>query len=487
MRKLNGKNKLYIAIFSVIILLIVGILIISLMLSRKNLKTVYNVSSNSVVFDSETNLIDTSSGGEVAKRWNDEFYYINKDDNSYQIGNNPVIYEKSKGEIQIFGDNYQVYPDGSIVKNSDVTIISDIKKNSFYKLSDRVYLIISPEIYNEDKSIYTSVYLIVYIDKKGNASVLNDSINLKTINPMTLTFDDYTFDIANEKLLIKEAVIDLKQVIGSTNEYVAKVAGTETNINVDLKDFVNKYNNLVNSFQQYADNNVLNVGSNQQITNNNVIINNNNSNNSNSGNKVNNSLNIMKKVSLRGAISYPSYIDVTYMVSDIEDKYQAVYLLVTGVIDDVQTTEKIILDKYASTYRINGLSPKHEYSISLGYVERVKGLDGNYVAQDAIEDVINVRTTKSNVLLQIEKISKGHVYFNVKMSNHYALESGKISLYADGVYLSSVNIDTIEALKVNGFSSKIPLADGTIMELRLENSIYSGKEVDLNVKKKFIY
>ena len=304
---------------------------------------------------------------------------------------------------------------------------------------------------------------------------------------MTLTFDDYTFDIANEKLLIKEAVIDLKQVIGSTNEYVAKVAGTETNINVDLKDFVNKYNNLVNSFQQYADNNVLNVGSNQQITNNNVIINNNNSNNSNSGNKVNNSLNIMKKVSLRGAISYPSYIDVTYMVSDIEDKYQAVYLLVTGVIDDVQTTEKIILDKYASTYRINGLSPKHEYSISLGYVERVKGLDGNYVAQDAIEDVINVRTTKSNVLLQIEKISKGHVYFNVKMSNHYALESGKISLYADGVYLSSVNIDTIEALKVNGFSSKIPLADGTIMELRLENSIYSGKEVDLNVKKKFIY
>ena len=78
MRKLNGKNKFYIAIFSMIILLIVGILIVSLILSRKNLKTVYNVSSNSVVFDSETNLIDTSSGGEVAKKWNDEFYYISR-------------------------------------------------------------------------------------------------------------------------------------------------------------------------------------------------------------------------------------------------------------------------------------------------------------------------------------------------------------------------------------------------------------------------
>ena len=197
MRKLNGKNKFYIAIFSVIILLIIGILIVSLILSRKNLKTVYNVSSNSVVFDSETNLIDTSSGGEVAKKWNDEFYYVSQDDVSYRIGETPVIYEKSKREVQIFGDNYQVYSDGSIVKNNDVTIITDTKKNSFYKLSDRVYLIIAPEIYNEDKSIFTSVYLIVYIDKKGNASVLNDTINLKTINPMTLIFDNYTFDSRN--------------------------------------------------------------------------------------------------------------------------------------------------------------------------------------------------------------------------------------------------------------------------------------------------
>ena len=486
MRKLNGKNKFYIAIFSVIILLIIGLLIVSLILSRKNLKTVYNVSSNSVVFDSETNLIDTSSGGEVAKKWNNEYYYIDKEDISYRIGNNPVIYEKSKGEIQIFGDNYQIYSDGSIVKNNDVTMISNTKNNSFYKLSDRVYLIVSPEIYNTDKSIYTSVYLIVYIDKKGNASVLNDSINLKTINPMTLTFDDYTFDIANEKLMIKEATIDLKQVIGSTNEYVPKVEGDNTVIDVDMKDFVNKYNNLVNSFQQYTENTVLNVGSNQPITNNNIIVNN-GSGNSNSGNKVQNNLNIMKKASLRGSISYPSYIDVTYIVSDIEDKYQAVYLLVTGVIDDVQTTEKIILDKYANTYRINGLSPKHEYSISLGYVERVKGVDGNYTAQDVIEDVINVRTTKSDVALTIEKISKGHVYFNVKMTKNYALESGSIALYSDGVFISYINIDVNEALKVNGFSSRIPLADGTIMELRLENAIYAGKGVDLNVKKKFVY
>lgn len=497
MRKLNNKNKIYIVIFTIIILIIIGILIFSLTLSQKKLKEVYSISTNSVVFDSESNLIDTSSGGEVVKKWDDLYYYIDKDDISYELGKTSVIYEKSKDEIQIFGDNYQVYSNGSTVKNNDTTVISDIKKVSFYKLSDRVYLIVSPEIYNKDKSIYTSKYLIVYIDKKGNASVLNDSVNLKTINPMSLVFDDYTFDIANEKLMFDDEIIDLKQIIGSTNEYVPveKEEETETEIDVDMKDFVNKYNSLVNSFQQYTENTVLSVGSNQAVSNNNFVVSDGSgsgsgsgsSSNSGSGNKVQNSLNIMKKVSLRGSISYPSFIDVSYVVTDLEDKYQAVYLLVTGVIDDVQTTEKIILDKYATSYRINGLSPKHEYSISLGYVERIKGVDGNYSPSDVIEDVINVRTTKSDIKLSIEKISKGYVYFNVKMTNNYALESGSIALYSDGVFLSKVHINIDESLKSSGFSSKIPLSDGSIMELKLEDAVYSGKNVDLNIKKKFVY
>ena len=294
MRKLNLKNKFYIGIFAIIILLIVGILVCSLFLSQKNGKVVYNVSNNCVIFDSETNLIDTSLGGEVTRKWGNNYYYVNQDKYSYEIGNTPVIYEKTNNEIQIFGDNYQVYSDGSVLKNNDLTVISNSKDSSFFKLSDRVYLIVSPEIYNDDKSIYTSIYLIVYIDKKGNASILNDSINLKTINPMNLLFDDYTFDIANEKLIIKDNVIDLKQIIGSTNEYEEKPKGSDVIFNVDMKDFVTKYNNLVNSFQQYTGSNFP-VGSNQNISNNNFVI---NGNYNNQGNKVNNSVNITKMVSI---------------------------------------------------------------------------------------------------------------------------------------------------------------------------------------------
>ena len=484
MRKLNSKNKLFIVIFSLIVLAIVGILIFSVILSSKKEKSVYNVSNNTIIFDSDSNLIDTSTGGIVTQKWDNNYFYISSDELSYDIGKIPVIYEKTKDEVLVLGDNYQIFSDGSVVENDDITTITDLSVSSFYKLSDRVYLIISPEIYNIDKSIYTSDYLIVYIDKQGNASVYNDVINIKTINPMNLVFDKYTFDIANELLVIDKTNIDLKLINGSTNEY--KPREEADNIKVDYKDLVGSYNELVNSFQQYVDE--VQVGANQVVnnnTNNNVIIN--GSTSGNSGVAATNKTNITKKVSLRGAISYPSFIDVTYMVSDIEDKYQAVYLLVTGVFNGVQGTQKILLDKYSNTYRIMDLSPKNEYSISLGYVEAVTALDGNKSLVDEIEDVINVRTTNTDISLKIDKISRGYVYFNLKMTENFALESGKIVLYSDNSRLRSVNIDVTDALSKSGFSDKMLLNNGNVSELRIEDAVYAGNRIDVDVKKKFVY
>lgn len=484
MRKLNSKNKLFIVIFSLIVLAIVGILIFSVILSSKKEKSVYNVSNNTIIFDSDSNLIDTSTGGIVTQKWDNNYFYISSDELSYDIGKIPVLYEKTKDEVLVLGDNYQIFSDGSVVENDDITTITDLSVSSFYKLSDRVYLIISPEIYNIDKSIYTSDYLIVYIDKQGNASVYNDVINIKTINPMNLVFDKYTFDIANELLVIDKTNIDLKLINGSTNEY--KPREEADNIKVDYKDLVDSYNELVNSFQQYVDE--VQVGANQVVnnnTNNNVIIN--GSTSGNSGVAATNKTNITKKVSLRGAISYPSFIDVTYMVSDIEDKYQAVYLLVTGVFNGIQGTQKILLDKYSNTYRIMDLSPKNEYSIRLGYVEAITALDGNKSLVDEIEDVINVRTTNTDISLKIDKISRGYVYFNLKMTENFALESGKIVLYSDNSRLRSVNIDVTDALSKSGFSDKMLLNNGNVSELRIEDAVYAGNRIDVDVKKKFVY
>ncbi|MBE6145436.1 MAG: hypothetical protein E7171_02320 [Firmicutes bacterium] len=489
MRKLNGRNKIFIIIFSIIVVVMIVILVSAVGIAQKNGSTVYSVSNNSIVFDSETNLIDTSKGGSIKQRWNGTYYYLDINDVEYELGDIPVVYEKSKDKIEIFGQNYLVNKDGSIIEGEEFTEITNYSETQFYKLADREYLIVSPEIYTEDKSIYASKYLLVYLDKKGNASVLNDSINLKTINPLTLVFDKYKFDIANEKLLIDTKNIDLKQVIGSTNEYKEKEHHMNDEVDLDYENLADQYNSLVESFQQYIDDSTLFIdaantifaNANFNVTNSIV------QGTTNSGNTANNLTNITKMVSLRGAIANSTHIDVTYAVSDVGDQYQVVYLLVTGIIDGEETTEKVLLDKYGSTYRIPKLSPRHEYTISLGYIERVKDLAGEWILQDQVEDTINVRTIKPDISIKIDKISKGYVHFTFKMKEEYALEGGSIALYAGDQYINRINIKTLEALSEKGFSSKMKLAEGSILELRLEDAIYNGNLVELNVKEKFTY
>lgn len=523
MRKLNFKNKFFIFIFSGIILIIVFILVYAVKLTGGKGKDVYDVSSNTVIFSKDSSLIDTKSGGKVEKKWNGDFYYTNSKNDTYELGLHPVIYETSNEDVTLFGDSYQVLKGGNISLIKEKITINDKSTSYFYKLQDRLYLIVSGEIYNEDKSIYTNRYLLVNIDKQGNASVLNDMINIKTINPMKLIFGDYTFDIANEKLVVGDKTIDLKTIIGSTNEYVVKEKKEDT-LKYDPNEFIDSYNDLVNDFNKYTTNNNMQIAANNQVeatNNNNTVVTNNNtvitgnssssststtnkSENTSSTNINNNNVNvnasskssketsavnktsILKRVSLRGAVSSTTYIDVTYMVTDPENKYQGVYLLVTGEINGTLKTEKIMLDKYDTTYRITDLSPNSEYSISLGYIEViVDDTTSEKTLADNIEDVINVRTTKTNHTLKIEKISKGYIIFNFKMTENYSFENGDIVLYSDGVESDRLSIDPV-AIKTNsGFSGKLKLSVGTIYELKIENAFYNGKKVNTEITKSF--
>ena len=483
MRKLNNKNKLYILLFSIIICGIIGILVYAVSLSSGKLTSVYEVSNNSVIFDSNTNLLDTKKGGEIAKSWDNQYYYQNED-NKYDIGKESVVFEKLSNEVIIFGENHQVGQDGTITKNKDKTTINNLNISSFYKLSDRKYLIVSNEIYETEKTIYANKYLIVYIDKQGNASVLNDVINIKTINPIQIKFNEYTFDVANEKLIIGKNTIDLKAINGSTNEYSIENEKPKYE-GFDAPSFIEEYNKLVNNFNQYKNNSTINVGGNNQVTNNNFVTNGNSSSSSNAT-SANNSTNINKRVSLRGAVTYTTYIDVSYVVTDPEEKYQAVYLLVTGVRKGEMYTEKVILDKYETKHRVENLDPRSEYSISLGYVE-VTYVDGEKTLTDFVEDVINVRTTKSNAFIEINKIYLGKVDFKFKMSKTYALESGRIVLLADGEEVDSIYINTTEALSENGFNASLNLTDTDMFELKLIDAMYNGNTVTLDVNKKFVY
>ncbi len=493
---LNLKNKIYLFIFSLIIIAIIALLVVSAVTSTRNKNTTkYEISTNGVVFAEDTNKVDTSLGGSIEKRWDNNFYFIDTESKNYDLGIISVVYEKASEIIKIFGNSYRVSETGNVTTNKDYFDISNLKEISFYKLKDRMYLIVSPEIYTEDKTVYTNKYLIVYLDKQGNASLLNDALNIKTINPMTLVFGEYSFDIANEKLIIDKKSIDLKLINGSTNEYDPDKAGKKIDYN-DMKRLTGAYNKLVGDFNQYAENANLALSSSYNgIVTNNYYIKQVSNNTSNIGDaiekqikKAENKTTITKRVSLRGTVTSSTYIDVTYMVTDPEDKYQAVYLLVTGVIDNKMATVKILLDKYDTKYRITNLSPRSEYSISLGYIEVIKDSAGNKDLADNIEDVINVRTTKPVTDLKVDKIASGRVYFTFKMYNEYAFEGGKLVLYINRQEVDRINVDGTRALSDEGFKGSLKLGEAVdLYQINLEDVKYAGNSIEPGVYKNFTF
>ncbi len=139
----------------------------------------------------------------------------------YLLGTNGIIYNPSKDIMQLYGKYYEVTSSGedNVVVYEDETVIRTTE-SKFLKIADRKYLIIDPVIKTENGSLNTKNYLIVELDKMGNATLLNNEVNLKTFEPTTIITSNFTFDIANEQLTISDQIIDLKKIIGSTNQYV---------------------------------------------------------------------------------------------------------------------------------------------------------------------------------------------------------------------------------------------------------------------------
>ena len=218
MRKYNNKTKkTMIMIFGLFAVIVV---IFSLFLKKAVdvKKSVYEVGSGYVVFDNEYNMINTNSDGIIRLRWGGN-YYFKYEDNEHNLGSHVVLYDVNSGDIDLYGKFYEVLISGEVdVIKGDNKIKSSVN-SKFYKLADRKYLIIDRVIEDADSSFSTSNYLIINLDKLGNATLLNDRTSYKTIRPTILKTSSFTFDIANEMLYYGDKDINLKKIIGSTNEY----------------------------------------------------------------------------------------------------------------------------------------------------------------------------------------------------------------------------------------------------------------------------
>ena len=218
MRKYNNKTKKTMIIILILFVVIVVIFSYAIKKSIDIDRTAYEIKSGVIMFDKEQNMITTSNVGILRIKWGGD-YYLKYNDKDYDIGSHAVVYNTNNGNITLYGKYYEVTKTGEVEVTKGETLIKSSVNSKFYKLADRKYLIIDRTIESEDSSFVTSNYLIINLDKLGNATLLNDKTSYKTITPTVLRTSSYKFDIANEKLNFGGEDIDLKKIIGSTNEY----------------------------------------------------------------------------------------------------------------------------------------------------------------------------------------------------------------------------------------------------------------------------
>lgn len=496
MRALAAGNKKRFALFAIIIITIIILLITSLRLALKHEPEQYKIESNITLYDSDYVPIKTEEEATINKRWDGNYYLtLNNSKSTYKLNKKVVSFNEKNSKVTLYGEVFKVLFDGQVEKYIKDTEIKNNSGDQFYKIADRQYLLISDSIKNDSGSISTSKYLYVIIDKSGNTLILNNEIYAKTINPIVLTTSSYKFDIANEKLLVGSNEIDLKKIIGSSNEYKEKEPEEqEENTNETTKEDTEDEEDNKNNNNNNNNENIWGPNGNMQNGEGSVNGNQNTqagqNGNVNNGGTVEqgggiissdkNKTPLAKSVSLRGAIATSSYIDIEYAVQDPEHKYQTVYAFVEAV----GYENMIALDKNATTYRLTDLEPNTEYKITLGY----KQITADNEIEDQIEDVLSVRTTRINAKLDITKVLAGKqkVYFNLKLDQNYAFDYAKVALYVDGMKESDLVVNLTEAVKQNGWSNVLTFENyGSEIVLQVEGTSHDGTPVSTNIQAKY--
>jgi hypothetical protein len=440
MRKLGKANIRAFILFTFIVLCVIAVFSFGIYKVIINKKTEYKVSSGSFIYEKNNKSILLKSSGIIYKNWDNNYYLkLDQTDTKYNLGKEAVCFNINDYQMYIYGDVYQVFDNGLISKKSKETKIIKKNANVFYKLADRKYLIIANNIVDNDNIITAKNYLIVSIDKAGNALLMNDELNVKTLNNLILKTNSFNFDIANEKLIFPNKEIDLKKINGSTNEYVE-----------EKKDDSNQVNN------------------NSSITNNTVT--------NNTNNNINQ--NFQKSASIKNIVPGITTIDISYFIQDPGNEYTSVFL---NVYDGIET-KKIQLNKDDTLYNIRNLNPNSQYTISLGYSYL---LNNNMVEE--IKDAEKIQTLKPSFNLSITKVTSDKIYFNLKLDSKYNLESGKLVLYSDDIKQQEMNIDTIAAISSNGWDSYFNYTMlGYEILLKLENAIYNGNSINVDTQAIYI-
>ena len=196
MKRTYGKaSKTAFIIFA---LLVVGAVIGLAVLVYNNVDVIsqnMEVPAGSYIYDTNDDIIQLAGDSTVTKKYDGNYYLMEDGQNAVSLGEHPLIYNNSSGSLEFLGSSYRAYPDGTIELMDDNLKLSDFNDNAIYKLCDRLYVVIGPEIFSHDGTIKSNGFIRVSLDKTGNALFVSNGTNCKTLIPVVLQSGDLYFDV----------------------------------------------------------------------------------------------------------------------------------------------------------------------------------------------------------------------------------------------------------------------------------------------------
>ncbi len=464
MRKLGKKNYLLFGLFAIIIITLIVMFVLGITKALKKQSTKYELNVDELVFDNNYNYFLSSSNSHVYLNWNNNYYYKAKK-KTEKLGSVAFTFDKNNNILKTYGKLYKVNLDGRVNVLKDNNKIQTTNA-SFYKIDDRKYLFVDSSLKSSDGSVNTGNFLIIEVNKNGNASFYNDEINMNTIKPISLIGSKFVFDIANEKLIVNKLEIDLKNIIGSSNDYVP-----EKEEGIDAIDY------LTETFNEYVKNN---PGGDSTTNNNNNTIINGNTGDTEEDNKTQTVF--TKWLNITSSSTSINSITINYIVFDPNNEYESVYLDVTDMSNDENYT--INLSKDSTSYVIYNLKTNNQYRIELKY--SIGGVS-------FISDSLLLRTLLPSYKITIDKIDKlnSKIYYTIIGNKNYVFTSGNLNVYSDNNSIYSVQLSSKEfdLASKSGYSSVIDYSTFTMnknITIKVENLEYNSVITDYSFYTKLI-
>ncbi len=460
----NSRLFVFLAILLIVILAMFVYFIISYAKMDKN---VYEVDVGSVLYTDSLKYIKTTGNAKIEEKLDGNYYLyetVGADTNRYKLGKTTFVAKENDSYLRLYGDIYQILNTGSVkhlVKENKVPKSAPTK---LFKLDDRKYLMVDTNIKSKDDTVIDARgFLYIEIDKNGNASFANSDLSFKTINPIVLTGAQFNFDIANEELTYDKTKIDLKTVIGSSNEYeeventtiydseekkeeekATSTSSSSTSSSSTTKKTTKKKKKVVTEPETVVE---MDVGYyddylNSIITSvNNLVVSLKNANETSS--KLISQKTVFydfnKWVALKSVGATSSTIDITYSVFDPNSEYDVVFIKLYKSGSD--TGKTYYLNKNSTSFSIGDLTPDSEYNLKFGYKT-------NDATGETIEDEVTICTTVADYDLQITKITTDNllednttqlsIHYRLKVDLNYKFKTAKLVFTSDGTELGSV-------------------------------------------------